>query len=296
METATFRSLIKKYFPIDLLVKLEVIASDHRVSNNKKTGAIIDLLRENNIPFTPLGNGTNRYGVLIDGYAVKIALDRAGQIDNMREFKYAKRLYPNVVKVYECTPEKGTVAVFEYITIFSINDMYNYQEEMREILKILSENFLIGDMGVSTDNFINWGYRADGSIAILDFAYIYSLEYKGFLCSCEDEGVLEYDTDFNYLQCPYCRKKYSFADIRKRITAQDEANEIGDIRDDGYVLHSKEENLPINLNESTWRRVKVKKKKERFVPKKEKDESITPESQAEALKYIDDLIRGQSNE
>lgn len=294
-ETAVFRSLIKRYFPVDLLVKLEVIADDHRVSNNKKTSAVIDLLHEYNVPFTPLGNGTNRYGILVDGYAVKIALDRAGQIDNMREFKYAKMLYPDVVKVYECTPEKGTLAVFEYITIFSINDMYEHQEEMRKILKGLSENFLIGDMGVSTDNYINWGLRADGSIAILDFAYIYSLQYKGFLCSCEDEGVLIYDADYNYLVCPFCRKKYSFADIRKRITKQDEANEIGDIRNDGYVLHSAEETLPVNLEESTWRRKKdkKKKKKEPIIPKKEKyDNSVTPESQEEALEYINKLLSG----
>lgn len=296
-DMATFRSLIKTYFPVDLLVKLEVIASDHRVSNNRKTGAVINLLREYNIPFTPLGNGTNRYGILIDGYAVKIALDRAGQIDNMREFKYAKILYPDVVKVYECTPEKGTVAVFEYITIFSLNDMYEHQEEMRKILSGLAEKFLIGDMGVSSDNFINWGIRSDGSIAILDFAYIYSLAYKGFLCSCEDEGVLEYDADFNYLQCPYCRKKYTFADVRKRITAQDEANEIGDIRDNVYLLHSKEESLPVNLEESTWRKTKVKKKKKAnpiAIIKKKKPEPITVDAQREAYNQTIAMIGGNS--
>lgn len=292
VETAVFRSLIKTYFPVDLLVKLEFVAGDHKISNNEKTEEVIDLLNEYNVPFSPLGNGTNRYGILVDGYAVKIALDRAGQIDNMREFKYAKVHYPDVVKVYECTPEKGTVAVFEYITIFSLNDMYDHQDEMREILGRITQNFLVGDMGVSQVNYINWGIRPDGSIAILDFAYIYSLSYKGFLCSCEDEGVLQYDTDFNYLQCPYCRKKYTFADIRKRISRQDEINEIGDIRHDGYVLHDKEEILPVNLKESTWRKVKEKKPKQRLKIKKEKETPVSLESQQKTLESIDKLVFG----
>ena len=97
--TGTFRSLIKKYFPTELLVQLEVVANDKQISNNQKTDEIVYLLNKYDVPFSPLGNGTNRYGILIDGYAVKIALDRAGQIDNMREFKYAKRfgIYHNLL-------------------------------------------------------------------------------------------------------------------------------------------------------------------------------------------------------
>lgn len=291
--TIVLRSLIKTYFPVDLLVKLELVAGDHTVSNNEKTEEVIDLLNEYKVPFSPLGNGTNRYGILIDGYAVKVALDRAGQIDNMREFKYAKIHYPDVVKVYECTPEKGTVAVFEYITIFSLADMYDHQDEMREILGRITQKFLVGDMGISSNNYINWGTRADGSIAILDFAYIYSLSYKGFMCSCEDEGMLEYDKDFNYLICPYCRKKYTFAEIRKRISKQDELNEIGDIRDDGYVLHSAEETQPVDYNESTWRKKKEKKKKKEHIhQKKQKPEPITFESQLESLNALMNLTNG----
>ena len=150
-----------------------MIADSYDVDNNTKTADIIELLNKYNVPFSPLGNGTNRYGILIDGYAVKIALDRAGKTDNKREFKYVKKLYPYVVKVFECL-ETGLIAVTEYITIFSLDDFYDNQEEMRKILKDISSNFLVGDIGISTDNYVNWGIRSDGSIAILDFAYIYS--------------------------------------------------------------------------------------------------------------------------
>lgn len=273
-NTKVFRSLIKKYFPVELLIQLDMIAESYDIDNNTKTADIIELLNKYNVPFSPLGNGTNRYGILIDGYAVKIALDRMGKIDNKREFKYVKKLYPYVVKVYECL-ETGLIAVTEYITIFSLDDFYDNQEEMRKILKDISSNFLVGDIGVSTDNYVNWGIRSDGSIAILDFAYIYSLSYKGFKCTCEDEGTLSFDNDYNYLICPFCRKKWEFSDIRKRITKQDEKNEIGDIMILGYVLEKDEEIQqidPLKTPRPKDEKKKKKKKKHRVIIKKDKND------------------------
>ena len=99
-EVRNFRSRILQYFPAELLVKLYLVTTAHNVNNNDKTPKVIELLKEFNVPFTPLGNGTNRYGILVDGYAIKIALDGAGRMDNRREFCYAKKLYPYVVKVF----------------------------------------------------------------------------------------------------------------------------------------------------------------------------------------------------
>ena len=201
----TFRSRILQYFPMELLVKLYLISVNHDVNNNDKTPKIVELLKEFNVPFTPLGNGTNRYGILIDGYAFKIALDDAGRMDNRREFHYAKKLYPYVVKVYECM-ENGLLAVFEYVTIFSYDEYLAAQDDMREILSEISHRYLIGDIGVSQANYVNWGTRQNGDVCIMDFAYIYSLSYRGFQCTCEDQGTLEFDQDFNHLVCPFCHK------------------------------------------------------------------------------------------
>ena len=126
----------------------------HGINNNAKTEKILELFNEYKIPYSPLGNGTNRYGFLVDGYAFKIALDKAGRIDNMREFKYSKIHYPDVVKIYECTPN-GLLASFEYVTIFSMQDFMEHQEEMREILGRLTQEYLVGDVGISTKNYIN---------------------------------------------------------------------------------------------------------------------------------------------
>lgn len=261
-KSKVFRSIIKKYFPVELLVNIDELTMDRHIDNNSKTRELLSMLQSKtyNVPFNKLSSGTNRYGIMIDGYAIKIALDNAGKTDNKREFKYCNRISPDVAKIYECLPT-GLIASFEYLTIFGMDDFYDRQDEMREILQRISENFLVGDVGISTKNYINWGTRSDGSIAILDYAYIYDLSYKGFRCTCEDEGILEYDRDFNYLICPFCRKKFTFADIRRRITREDEINEIGDISTTGYILHSDEEVLPVDPLKSPSEVIPPTKKK-----------------------------------
>lgn len=293
-----FRSIIKELFPVELLIKIDEISRQHDIDNNSKTPEIIELLREYNVPFEPLGNGTNRYGILVNGYVVKIALDRMGKIDNKREIKYSKMLYPSVVKVYECVTT-GLVAVFEYVTIFTLDDFYAHQEDMREILSEISQNFLVGDIGVSTDNYVNWGIRSDGSICILDFAYIYSLSYKGFKCTCEDEGTLQFDNDYVYLKCPMCGKKWSFSDIRKRISKADEINEIGDITKIGYILHSGEEKLEEIPEFSPHDFENHKKKKKSDVHKPQSMSDIydtSAEAQKRALEKLNKMMEEYENE
>ena len=105
--------------------------------------------------FTSLGSGTNRFGILIDGYAVKFALDSDGMIDNRREFLYSQDLYPYVVKVYEAFPN-GLVAVTEYVEIFNIEAFYKYENKMKEILSDIANNYLVGDVGVTGKNYVNF--------------------------------------------------------------------------------------------------------------------------------------------
>ena len=93
------RSMIFEYISFDLFVEMNRISME-TMDNNEKGSKIKELLTKYGIPYTSLGSGTNRMAVLIDGYAMKIALDKDGMIDNMREFIYAQVLYPYVVKVY----------------------------------------------------------------------------------------------------------------------------------------------------------------------------------------------------
>lgn len=48
------------------------------IDNNTKGFELKRLLTEYKVPYTSLGSGTNRFGILIDGYAFKFALDADG--------------------------------------------------------------------------------------------------------------------------------------------------------------------------------------------------------------------------
>ncbi len=72
------RSLIKKYISNELYLDVLKVTLISDIDNNEKSLLIRDLLTKYNIPWTSLGNGTNRYCYQLDGYAVKVALDNDG--------------------------------------------------------------------------------------------------------------------------------------------------------------------------------------------------------------------------
>lgn len=234
--TTTKRSIIKQYFTNDMYIDIIRIIKIHNIDNNKKGMALCQMLRDKyNLEFSILGSGTNRIAIKIDGYAVKIALDEDGCIDNRREMLYTKKLQPYVIKVYECVPS-GLLAVSEYVTFFSIDEFHRYKQEMANILTIISENYLIGDCGITGKNYGNWGVRTDGTICILDFAYIYDVKFNVFSCSCNESTYLKYDANFVNLICPACERKYTFGELRRRITKAQQEEEIGDIRRLSYNM------------------------------------------------------------
>lgn len=238
------RSLILKYFTKDVYIDLLRVLMVADADNNERGYMIKDVLRKYNIPFSGLGSGTNRMAVLIDGYAVKIALDADGKTDSKREFLYTKALQPYVIKVYECTPD-GLISVNEFVDVFTLSDFHQYQDEMREILEDISRNFLVGDVGINGKNYTNYGIRKNGQICILDFAYIYSVKYQVFNCTCDDTSILRFDDKFINLICPMCGRKYTFGEIRRRITRVQQEEEIGDIRRLSYNLHNEEEEVEL---------------------------------------------------
>lgn len=258
VKTTKKRSIILQYFPMELYIEITKVTMMTDADNNEKGSIIKDLLANFNVPYTSLGSGTNRMAVLIEGYAVKIALDKDGMIDNRREMLYSKNLQPYVVKVYECVPT-GLIAVTEYVSIFTLDDFHTYQNTMRNILGKISTQFLIGDVGVTGKNYVNWGVRDDGTICILDFAYIYAVQYKLFVCSCSDDALLKYDNDYVNMRCPRCGRKYTFGEIRKKVTKAKQEMEIGDIRRLGYNLTQSEQIVPINKDFEP--RIEKKKKK-----------------------------------
>lgn len=232
----TLTSKIHKIFTPEQMVELNAITYQP-ASNLEKVIMIENLLETKyHIEYLKLGSGTNRYGCQIGDTVFKFALDEAGKMDNMREFKYTDKLQPYVIKCYECAPD-GLIMACEPFQPLSEKEFLDEKDNILEILSELSRNFFIGDIGFTTKNCMNWGRRkSDGQLGILDFAYIYSTSYKTFCCTCEGQPFLQYDEKYVDLICPVCGRKWSFQDIRKRISRKLQMEEIGDIRELSYNL------------------------------------------------------------
>lgn len=260
------RSLIHEKIPFDLRVKLDLLSRRRDIINREKQEELIKLLREFNIEgVIQLGPGTNRYAFRLDGFVIKVATDNDGKIDNLKEFKMAKRLVPDVTKIYEVS-ENGSILVCEYIQPFtSYAEMLKYADKIRAILKKFSTVYLIGDVGITPVNYSNWGVRIGTDEPVcLDFAYIYNVSSDIFLCRyCNNGTMLVPDSDFVYLLCPNkaCGRKYTFADIRARLGDDIHRQEIGDLTEEGYTMTESNVNVTLDENRSNYLK-KIKPKKE----------------------------------
>jgi hypothetical protein len=208
---------------------------------DKKQEELIKLLKRYQLDdIVQLGPGTNRYAFKLDGFVIKFATDNDGKIDNFKEFKMAKLLYPHVIKVYEVS-QNGTMLVTEYIQPFdSFTEMYRHADEIRMILSEMSSMYLIGDVGISEKNYSNWGTRVGSNIPVcLDFAYVYEVSSELFICKyCKTNSMLVPDKDFVKLYCPNtaCGRVCTFEQIRGLIGNDLHRHEIGDLGEEGYTL------------------------------------------------------------
>lgn len=216
------RSRILENFEPSLLKEIYKVCKSSIVSdNNLKVDTILNLLKQYKKDYVELGPGTNRLAILIDNYVFKIALDKWGMRDNLNEFTMSQELQPYVTKTYETNE---LICVSEYVTVISVEEFEERKEEIRQILGILAEGYLLGDVGTVKKNFCNWGYRDNGDLVALDFAYIYRVAGDELLCSRDNE-MLRYDDNFHNLVCPRCSKKYTFMDIRRKIPMEVEEKE-----------------------------------------------------------------------
>ena len=282
------RSLIHEKFPFDLRVELELLSKRRDITNKDKQEELILLLRKWDIDdIVMLGSGTNRYAFKLDGFVVKFATDADGKIDNWKEFKMAKRLYPHVIKVHEVS-DNGTILVCEYIQPFdSYMEMMQYAEEIRKILADLSSMYLIGDVGLSERNFSNWGLRTGTNDPVcLDFAYVYSVSSSLFLCSyCKSNSVLVPTKDYVRLYCSNkaCGREYKFEEIRAKIGNDVHRHEIGILGDEGYVLTSSATKVILDPYRSNY--MKVEKTVEKPTEEEEKDFSFQMEQEPKNYIY-----------
>lgn len=256
-------SRIHKLISPELMQELDKICENVIISdNNIKVKAIRQALENHGVDYNELGPGTNRFAVHIDGYAFKIAMDRMGKLDNANEFSMSKELQPFVIKVYE---NNDLISVSEYVTLVSRDEFLDRREEFLEVLSQLADTYLLGDVGYVEKNFTNWGYRDNGDVVILDFAYIHYIEGKEILCR-KDGTMLEYTADFHMMRCPQCGKKYSFSSIRSKITMEKEWEYINLRKSEAYKLV--DENITISKKD------KGNKKIKKYIEEKERKKKI----------------------
>ena len=233
-------SKIKKLFPDELIRLLAVTCSTMRInSSHHKMLIIQQLLKKYGIRFSVLGGATNRLTLFIDGYAVKFAVDNQGYVDNLVEYSIGKELQPYVAKPYETN---GYILVAECVKTLTLDDFKLRRSDIESILSILSQDYLLGDVGYITTNYTNWGMRDDGSIVIVDYAYIHRGTEKLFTCEVCGCGILRYDPTYSYLKCSNsasCNAQFTYIE-RKMIQ--------GDQVDLDMIEEAKAESIKIPKN------------------------------------------------
>lgn len=246
------KSRILEFIPEKCMLELDAVCRDVLIpDNNTKVDMMNNILNKYNVNYQELGPGTNRYAIFIDGYVFKIAMDKAGKRDNLAEFSMSQELQPFVIKAYECN---GLFVVTEYVTVISKEEFLNSKDQIRETLAYLAEGYLLGDVGSITKNYTNWGYRDDGSLVILDFAYIYRVLGNEMFCTATDKNgtvcttMLEYDENFNNLICPKCRRKYTFHEIRRKIDKEYETKELNAIKQIAFKVTKPNQDISMIQN------------------------------------------------
>lgn len=220
-EESSKRELANKRKPrILTLFTHEQREAIYRITNNmrepnlnKRAQQIKDLLGPD---FPELGTGTNRITFLKDGYAVKIALDNRGRIDNMSEYKRAPEAPEYLAKVYETN---GIILIAEYVTLFDQNEFENNKNELKTILDNLSQRYIMKDLGLTAKNYCNWGYRDNGTIVSLDYAYMYPIRGNEAALRCNCGSLIVPDKTFTGYECsnPKCGLKYSSMEITAKV-------------------------------------------------------------------------------
>lgn len=239
-------------------VAIQKIISNYRNPNiNARAQQIKDLLGPE---FPELGTGTNRITFLKDGYAIKVALDNRGLIDNMSEYKRAPEAPEYLAKVYETN---GIILIAEYVTLLDQTEFENNKNALKTILDNLSTRYIMDDLGLTSKNYCNWGYRDNGTIVSLDYAYMYPIKGNEDALRCNCGSLIVPNKTYTGYECsnPKCGLKYSTMEIKAKVrmdlTAEEDreiieiANAKGDnkyVKVEGTNIETTTSAIPFDLD------------------------------------------------
>lgn len=209
------RSKLKQLMDPRLLELLSAICDTREIQNNQEKMDLAQrLLNKYRMRAEPLGGATNRYVTMIDGYAIKFAIDEQGYKDNLMEFCLSTEV-PWTTKSYETN---GYSLVQQCIRRLTDEEWRMRKHEILKILDAVGQEYLLGDVGYYDVNKTNWGIDDDGDLRMLDYAYCHRLTEDLFTCPyCG--SLLKYDSNFVYILCTdraNCHGRFSYNDIKQR--------------------------------------------------------------------------------
>ena len=177
----------------------------------------INVLKSHNIPFKDIGTGTNRFIVKYDGYVIKIALDKEGVADNKQEWVMSTLLAPNVAPAHEIS-KGGHLLVASYAPAFSTyQEFIAYRPDIIPILRKWGTRYLLGDVGITSINYANWGLLF-GKPVCIDYAYIFPVSMDVFTCVCGHKEMEFTDETYTTYRCTSCKTEYTDRDLRSKIS------------------------------------------------------------------------------
>lgn len=209
------------------IAQLYTIIMDPKLSANlpSKHKAMNEYLKARG--FYKFASGTNRIAYRYaynNDIILKVAVDKTGLSDSLREFQNQEKLKPFVCKIFDVHPT-GIAAVVERVTPITSHKtfalvMSDYYDIMT---KFFIGRFVMEDIG--EEYFMNWGLRDNFGLVLLDYPYLYELDDARLYCNERDRrypgticgGEIDYDIGFNRLVCKKCGREYPAKELARSI-------------------------------------------------------------------------------
>ena len=218
---------IWNYIPLQVINQIHNLIHDPKLMArpSKKYKMMNDILRPFGIKH--LASGTNRrsfYCTYDETIVFKIGIDSVGEEANLMEYYAQNVLKPFCAKMYDVTPN-GTIALSERVETMT-------EEEYRQvycdnifdlIFMILNRGYIMEDVGVNF--FKNWGVRYGFGPVVLDYPYVYQVDWMKLKCIRRDPITGDKclgDLDYNYRKgmseiiCKKCGARYNARDLALR--------------------------------------------------------------------------------
>lgn len=220
---------------------LNAISTDPKLMNN--IGKKYKFLDQTLLPmrFRLLASGTNRrayYCEYDNSIIMKIGSDRVGRSDNIAEYHVQQLIKPFCCKVFDVVPT-GVAALIERVEPVDESSFKSDYANMifDLIMSLLYRGYILEDVG--GNYFKNWGIRFGFGIVLIDFPYIYNIDWGKIRCERLDpitkircNGDLDYDYSrgMSEIICTKCGIRYSARHLARAMSINDINNVIkGDV-------------------------------------------------------------------